>query len=600
MRRALLRDLHSALSNEEFWLAYQPIVNLGSDRVCSCEALLRWQHPQRGTLPPAEFIPILESSGLIVPVGEWVLQQACAEAASWPRNVRVAVNVSGVQFNSTGFIKTVANALRKSGLAADRLELELTETVLLEDSKNAIAALRELHALGVRLALDDFGTGYSTLSYLSNFPFDKIKIDRCFIQTVSKHDDSSRAIVSAVTRLGSTLGIETTAEGIETQEQLEIVRAKGCTSAQGFLLYRPMSATDIKLLLLTSPDVAVLRRCEGSAPSIDTEEDRLDALHQYDIMDTPPEESFDRITRIAQAIMHAPVAMISFVDRDRQWFKSRQGTDTCESPRDISFCAHTIQKDEPLVVLDALQDPRFRDSPLVTGPNGVRSYIGVPLRNAAGHRVGALCVNDVNPQNVTQEQLDRLQDLARLVVDELELRKLAAIDYLTGAATSRVFISQGKIAFNNARRQGRDLSCVVLDLDHFKSINDTYGHAAGDRVLMEVGTLCKSLIRSSDTFGRLGGEEFGILLPETPAEPASKVAEAIRKSIDLLIVHHLGHDIRPTASCGVASLAMQDRSFASILARADTALYEAKGGGRNKVVTEAATSGNVVTFGKRA
>ncbi len=291
MRRALLRDLQNALLNEEFCLDYQPIVNLESERICASEALLRWQHPQRGRVMPAEFIPVLESSELIVPVGEWVLRQACAEAARWPAHVRVAVNVSGVQFNCPGFVKQIARVLRNTGLAAGRLELELTETVLLEDSKGAITELRELHSLGVRIALDDFGTGYSSLSYLSNFPFDKIKIDRCFIRTLSKHNHNSRAIVRAVTRLGSTLGIETTAEGIETREQLEIVRATGCASAQGFLLYRPVPAKDIRLLLSASPrGTESLFERQVSRPSIDVEEERLEALHQYDIMDTPPEE----------------------------------------------------------------------------------------------------------------------------------------------------------------------------------------------------------------------------------------------------------------------------------------------------------------------
>ncbi len=590
--RALLRDLHNALPNEEFWLDYQPIVNLDGEHICTCEALLRWKHPERGRISPAEFVPALESCGLIEPVGAWVLQRACSEATNWPAHVSVAANVSVVQFNKPGFVRQIANVLRDSGLNAGRLELELTESVLLEDGKAAIAALHELHSLGVRIALDDFGTGYSSLGYLHNFPFDKIKIDRCFIRTLAKQDHSSRAIVRAVARLGSTLGIETTAEGIETPEQLEIVRAEGCTAAQGYLLHFPMSATEIRGLLSAPRDVgetSKLRDLDKTRSFIvSEEEERLHALHQYDIMDTPPEESFDRITRIARAIMRAPVAMISFVDRDRQWFKSREGTNLRESPRNISFCTHTIQEDGPTFVADTLLDRRFCNSPLVKGPSGVRSYVGVPLRTPSGRKIGALCVHNVNSSDVTQDQLDRLQDLARLVVDELELRKLASVDSLTGAATSRVFIAQGKTAFSQARRHGRELSCIAFDLDHFKLINDTYGHAAGDQVLTEVANLCQSLIRSTDIMGRTGGEEFGILLPETPAAAAVKVAEVIRNNIDSLIVRHFGQEISVTASCGVASLTMQDRAFSSVLARADVALYEAKDGGRNKVITETA------------
>ena len=588
MRRALLRDLHNALSNEEFALVYQPLINLQSDSICSCEALLRWNHPKRGVVPPAEFIPILESSGLIIPVGEWVVRKACSDAASWPNNVRVAVNVSVVQFNSPGFVRQISNTLEKTGFPGRRLELELTESVLLDDSLSALSELRELHGIGVKVVLDDFGTGYSSLSYLQTFPFDTIKIDRSFVRTLTARDANALALFRALTRLGASLGIETTAEGIETEAQLGIVRAEGCTSAQGYFLYRPMPAADINRLL-TAETLATGRPKEEDGmharPWMNGEAERLQALEHYEIMDTPPEDSFNRITRIARSVMRAPVAMISFVDQDRQWFKSKLGTDMSESPRGVSFCTHTIQSDEPLVVPDTLRDARFSNSPLVQGPAGVRSYIGVPLRTSTGHRIGALCVNDVDVRDVTEDQLACLQDLAGLVVDELELRKLATIDSLTGVATPRVFASRGKFAFKKALRHGNELSCIVFDLDHFKRINDTYGHAGGDRVLEEVGRLSRSLIRSTDTVARLGGEEFGILLPETAAAPAAAVAELIREQISRLAVSYRNFQIRPTASFGVASLQSQDRSFASMLARADAALYEAKAAGRDQVAT---------------
>ncbi len=523
-------------------------------------------------------------------VGDWVLRQACAEASTWPAHIRVAVNVAVVQFNSSGLVNQIVNALAGSGLEAGRLELEITESTFLDDSVGAIAQLQQLHALGVRVALDDFGTGYSSLSYLSDYPFNKIKIDRCFIKTLSKGDQTSRAIVRAVARLGLGLGIETTAEGVETAEQLEIVRAEGCTSAQGYFFYQPMPASQVSMLLCGSQ-----RACpqESSPPqklnvrdlrSTTDEEERLHALQQYEILDTPPEEAFDRITRIAKSIMQAPIAMVSLVDRDRQWFKSRQGIDTTETPRNISFCAHTIQMDEPFVVPDTLKDPRFCSNPLVTGPAQIRAYVGVPLRTSAGHKIGALCVKDVKSRQVTQAQLDSLQDLARLVVDELELRKLAAIDFLTGAAAPRTFLSGGKAEFNRARRHRGELACIAFDLDSFKRINDTYGHAAGDHVLAEVVSHCKATLRSTDVIGRIGGEEFGILLPETSAALAVKISEEIRERIALLVVRHMGHEIRLTASFGVAALTSEDRSFKGILARADKALYEAKSGGRNQVM----------------
>ena len=208
-----------------------------------------------------------------------------------------------------------------------------------------------------------------------------------------------------------------------------------------------------------------------------------------------------------------------------------------------------------------------------------------PLRTPAGHRIGALCVNDADARDVTDDQLACLQDLAGLVVSELELRKLATIDSLTGAATPRVFASQGKIAFKKARRHGSELSCIIFDLDHFKQINDTYGHAAGDRVLEEVGRLSRSLLRGTDTFARIGGEEFGILLPETAAPSAAVVAELVREKISRLEVAYRNYLVRPTVSCGVASQ-FDDQSFASILARSDAVLYEAKAAGRDRVATD--------------
>ena len=308
-------------------------------------------------------------------------------------------------------------------------------------------------------------------------------------------------------------------------------------------------------------------------------------------METPLKESFDRIARIARSIMHAPVAMISFVDRDRQWFKAHPGTALSESSRDASFCTHTIQSDEPLIVEDTFLHFQICDSPLVKGPSGVRSYIGVPLRTSTGHRIGALCVNDINPRGATEDQLARLKDLAELVVDELlELRKLAAFDSLTRAAAARVFASQGQFCFKQAKRHGRELSCVTFDLDHFKQINDTYGHAAGDLVLHDVGQLIRSLIRSTDIFGRIGGEEFGIILPETSAASATNFGELIRRNIGLLTVSDDSHPIKLTVSCGVASLRWQDVSFGSMLARADAAMYEAKETGRDNVVSEVALS----------
>jgi diguanylate cyclase (GGDEF)-like protein len=247
-RRLLELDLRAALHRDEFEVYYQPIRDVAKDVVVSFEALARWNHSLRGMISPANFIPLAEETGLIVPIGEWVLRQACMDAAGWSQDVGVAVNLSPVQFKNPSLVSTVKEALRASGLPAHRLELEITESVLLQNSEATLSVLHELRGFGVRISLDDFGTGYSSLSYLRSFPFDKIKIDRSFVTELATRDDSM-AIVRAVTSLGKSLGIVTTAEGVETDAQFELLRREGCTQAQGYLFSRPRPAADVENML---------------------------------------------------------------------------------------------------------------------------------------------------------------------------------------------------------------------------------------------------------------------------------------------------------------------------------------------------------------
>jgi diguanylate cyclase (GGDEF)-like protein/PAS domain S-box-containing protein len=248
-RRALEYDMRKALHAGEFELYYQPIINIKSNDISGFEALIRWRHPTKGIVPPSDFIRLAEEIGFIVPLGEWAIRQACATAASWPAHVKIAVNLSPAQFRSPGLVDIVVGALAASGLPPERLELEITETVLLENNETTLAVLYELRELGVRVAMDDFGTGYSSLSYLQSFPFDKIKIDRSFIKDISDGTGSLN-IVRAVTALANGLGMSTTAEGVETKEQLETVRAEGCTEIQGFYFSKPRPAHEIEELFL--------------------------------------------------------------------------------------------------------------------------------------------------------------------------------------------------------------------------------------------------------------------------------------------------------------------------------------------------------------
>jgi len=249
-RRLMESDLRRALVEHEFEVHYQPIVNLQSNEISAFEALIRWQHSERGMVSPAAFIPLAEEIGLIVPLGEWVLRTACSAAARWPDHTKICVNLSPVQFRSRGLVEVVIGALATSGLRPGRLELEITETVLLADTEATLAVLHQLRGLGVRIAMDDFGTGYSSLSYLQTFPFDRIKIDRSFVKGVAE-DIGSLNIVRAVAALAKGIGMATTAEGVETQEQLDAVKAEGCTEMQGFLYSRALPSRDIERLFLS-------------------------------------------------------------------------------------------------------------------------------------------------------------------------------------------------------------------------------------------------------------------------------------------------------------------------------------------------------------
>ena len=243
-RRDLEMDLRQALANGEFELHYQPLVNLQTNEISAFEALLRWHHPSKGLISPADFIPIAEETGLIVSIGEWVLRTACKETANWPDHVKVAVNLSPAQLKTKNLVSIVKDALVDCGMAPQRLQLEITETMLMQNTFATLAMLHELRKLGVQIAMDDFGTGYSSLSYLRSFPFDKIKIDRSFIQDLANGAEP-RAIVHAVAGLAKCLNMISTAEGVETQQQLDTLQAAGCTEMQGYLFSRAKPANEI-------------------------------------------------------------------------------------------------------------------------------------------------------------------------------------------------------------------------------------------------------------------------------------------------------------------------------------------------------------------
>lgn len=325
---------------------------------------------------------------------------------------------------------------------------------------------------------------------------------------------------------------------------------------------------------------------------------RLGALRRLEVLDTEPEEAFESVVSLVRTVLRVPIATVTLVDADRQWFKARSGMPFAETPRAVSFCTHTIRQDDAFVIPDATTDARFASSPLVIGDPHIRSYAGIPLKTAEGYNVGALCAIDTQPRTFAAAELAILRNFANLVVNELELRRIAQRDPLTGMLNRRGFLDRAMQEIERYQRYRRPGSLLMVDIDHFKQVNDTHGHPAGDAVLHAVATVLGETVRPSDVVGRLGGEEFGILLPETGAGDALLAAERLRASIQgsrFAVAEDVAIGI--TASFGIAPVDEAVRTAEDWIARADAPLYASKRDGRNRCTVVAPAAKGV---GERA
>lgn len=311
---------------------------------------------------------------------------------------------------------------------------------------------------------------------------------------------------------------------------------------------------------------------------------RIAALRRLNVLDTPPESQFDNIVQLVRNVIGVPIAAVSLVDERRQWFKAQRGMGIDGGPRESAFCNHTIRQEQPLVVSDATTDVRFSASDLVQGAPYIRGYAGVPLTTPDGYNVGALCAIDTNPRTFTPQQIDILVNLAELVCNELELRQIATSDEVTGALSRRGILAKATAELETVARDQSPAAMILIDIDHFKQVNDRHGHPAGDVVLRELVARCARTLRRTDHIGRFGGEEFAVLLPRTTKAEAILAAERLRTAIagqPFDIGRAVALPI--TISLGVAS-ADGARSADDWIAAADRALYAAKHAGRNMAV----------------
>lgn len=322
----------------------------------------------------------------------------------------------------------------------------------------------------------------------------------------------------------------------------------------------------------------------SSNPTGNDEIGRIRALERLQVLDTEPEEPFENVVSLVKAVLNVPMCAISLVEKRRQWFKAQRGLGVKETPIGVSFCRYTIRTSGAFVVEDTLTDERFVANQLVTGEPYIRSYVGFPLQTSDGYNVGSLCAIDTKPRHFTPEELSILEYLSNIVIQELELRHAATTDEMTGALSRRGWLREAERELRRAIRHERPLSLMIFDIDRFKQINDSYGHAAGDLVIRRLAKLCRQNIRGSDIFGRLGGEEFGVLMPETCAYAAAAVADRVRTHWSTAEIDVGCSALTSTISVGVAELTAEVNDLSGLMERADRALYLAKQNGRNETI----------------
>jgi diguanylate cyclase (GGDEF)-like protein/PAS domain S-box-containing protein len=577
-RLLLERDLREVCAAKGFDIVYQPQVNLRTERVTTFEALIRWIHPDRGNVPPADFIKIAEEIGLIGEIGRWVMERACREATDWPEDVRLAVNVSALQLTDDNFPAIVAAALTVSGLAASRLELEVTETKAMQYDPVTLANLQAIRASGVDIVMDDFDVGYSALGYLLNFPFSKIKIDQFFVDKLSQNEHGQeRAIIimRTIIDLCKEFNITCLAEGVETREQLTILMQINCTEIQGYLLGRPQSLADTHATLLNIPKVLRLLNITSENTMGDAGQSKT-----QDIMFMQIAETANDVILITTPDLAPPGPVITYVNPA---FTRLTGYTAAEavglSPRILQGPGTShVTRDKVRAELGAGRP--VHEKILNFGKSGAPYWLDMHI----------VPLFDVQGEITHFAAIERDVTLDKRRLDELE--HLADRDTLTGIPNRRSFLRSLKSECDAADARGLSASslkspCLAfIDIDHFKRINDEHGHAVGDAVLFGVADCLAQNMRRLDFVGRLSGEEFVVCMPAVALQDATALAERLRCAVSGTAFDTPVGPVTITVSLGVACYSPGD-TVATLTERADAAMYVAKSTGRNRVCVQA-------------
>lgn len=567
-----VNDLVMAIEQRQITIALQPKIECSSAALVGFEVLARWDHPQFGTIAPDHFISFAEHNQLIDSLTQLIFSQALPwfkgfltqyqrDTSQRAQPLLCSLNISALSLQNLSLFNQLEALCIAHEITPEHFMLELTETGAMEDPVASLDILTRLRMKGFQLSIDDFGTGFSSMLQLVRMPFCEVKIDKSFVMTVQESRES-RLVIKAIIDLAHSLGMLVIAEGIEDQSTLDFLQQLGCDKAQGFFIGKPMRAELIEDWL--------------AKRHLHIEQQRLHKLHALNILDTPAENRYDRITRLARRLFKVPISLVSFIDEDRQWFKSKCGLDVNQTLRQHAFCNHTIEHDEPFIVSDATQDPLFVNNPLVTGMPFIRFYAGFPLKAPTGERLGSLCIIDDKPRFFSDQDRALLIELGNMVEEEIATNQLLAEDHLTGLLNRRGFESRAEPFLQLCLSQQLSASLIYFDLNNFKAINDSQGHQAGDAALQEFATLLTDTFRDSDLLSRVGGDEFVVLMINQTTSDIRQVMDRLKSAIKRYN-DSVGEDIKLSFSYGFAiAETPQDFELQQLYMLADEAMYQSK------------------------